>query len=60
MRRERKRRRVMGRSRPRDTLARKADVKVRRGGVVGVLKKRRCRWKAVYRVHDILGWIGVC
>jgi hypothetical protein len=53
MRRERERRSAIGRSRPRDTLARRAEVKVSRGGVVGVEKKRRCRWKAVYGVRDM-------
>jgi hypothetical protein len=60
MRRERERRTATGRSRPRETLARRAEVKVSRGEVVGVEKKRRCCWKAVYGVRDILGWVGVC
>lgn len=47
-----------GKSRPRETAAFKPEGKVRRGGVVGVEKKRRCRWKAVYVLRDIMcDWV---
>lgn len=39
--------RATGKSRPRDTAARRLERKVSLGGVVGVEKKSRCRWNAV-------------
>lgn len=42
-----------GKSRPNETPARRPERKVNRGGWVGVEKKRRCRWKAVYVLRDM-------
>lgn len=49
---------AMGKSRPSETAARRAERNVNFGGAVGVEKKSRCLWKAVYLVPDMADRLG--